>query len=100
MERVFYWHIKVSRLHSSRWKRFCNSGQFFAYWASRETAHWPKPVKLAICGLPLALSAMLIEATRDPVTEGVKVTLMMQVPPAETEAPQVLVLAKSLAFAP
>src|SRR5215472_316479 len=60
----------------------------------------PEPVRLTACGLPLALSAMLIEAARDPIAEGVKVTLMLQLPPAATEAPHVLLWAKSATFEP
>jgi hypothetical protein len=43
---------------------------------------------------------MLTEAARLPLAAGVKVTLMVQFPPAATELPQVLVWAKSLAFVP
>jgi hypothetical protein len=41
------------------------------------------------CGLPLALSVMLSEATRVPVAEGVNKIAIVQLPPAGTEAPQV-----------
>ena len=60
----------------------------------------PVPLRLALWGLPLALSVMLSEAARLPLAEGVKVTLMVQLPPAATELPQVLVWAKSLALVP
>jgi hypothetical protein len=60
----------------------------------------PVPVRLALWGLPLALSAMLTEAARLPLADGVKVTLMVQLAPAATELPQVLVWAKSLALVP
>jgi len=43
---------------------------------------------------------MLIEAVRVPVAVGVKVTLMVQVAPAATLAPQVFVSAKSPRFVP
>ena len=43
---------------------------------------------------------MLIEAVRLPLAEGVKVTLIVQFPPAATELPHVLLWAKSLALAP
>jgi hypothetical protein len=43
---------------------------------------------------------MLIEADRLPLAVGVKVTLMVQLPPAATELPQVLVWAKSPALVP
>lgn len=98
---MFSWHLKVSRrVFIHRAEAVLQFGAISAFGHQRETAHWPKPAKLTVCGLPLALSAMLIEATRDPVAEGVKVTLMVQLPPAGTEVPQVLLCAKSLAFAP
>jgi hypothetical protein len=43
---------------------------------------------------------MLTEAVRLPLAVGVKVTLMVQLPPAATELPQVLVCAKSPALVP
>jgi len=64
------------------------------------TAAVPVPERLAVCGLPLALSVMLTEAVRLPVAAGVKVTVMAQLPPAATELPHVLVWAKSLALVP
>ena len=60
----------------------------------------PVPVKLMVCGLPAALSAMLIVAVRDPATVGVKVVLMVQLLPAATLLPQVFVCAKSPGFVP
>ncbi len=42
----------------------------------------PVPVKLMVCGLPAALSAMETEAIRVPVAVGVKVTLRVQFAPA------------------
>ena len=48
----------------------------------------------------MALSVILSEAVRLALAEGVKVTLMVQLPPAATELPQVLVWAKSLALVP
>jgi len=51
----------------------------------------PVPERVTVCGLPLALSAMLTEAERPPLAEGVKVTLIVQPAPAATELPQVLV---------
>jgi hypothetical protein len=50
----------------------------------------PVPERLTACGLPLALSVMLTEAARLPLAKGVKVTLIVQLPPAATELPQVL----------
>jgi hypothetical protein len=50
----------------------------------------PVPLKLTVCGLPLALS----ETDRVPLTVppavGVKITLIVQVPPAAKVVPQVL----------
>ena len=60
----------------------------------------PVPLRLTVCGLPLALSAIFSEAPRLPLAEGVKVTLMVQLPAAATELPQVLVWAKSPALVP
>src|ERR1035441_8173179 len=42
----------------------------------------PMPVKLTVCGLPLALSAIVSEALRDPTAGGVNVTLIPQLAPA------------------
>jgi len=53
----------------------------------------PVPVRLTVCGLPAALSEMLTDAVRVPVAVGVNVTLIVQLPPAATELPQVLVSA-------
>ena len=50
----------------------------------------PVPERLAVCGLPLALSVMLTEAVRLPLATGVKVTLMVQLAAAATELPHVL----------
>ena len=60
----------------------------------------PVPVRLTDCGLPLALSAMVIAPLRVPVAVGVKVTMIVQLPPAATELPQVLFWAKSPPFVP
>jgi hypothetical protein len=60
----------------------------------------PVPVKVTDCGLPVALSAILIEAERLPLADGVNVTLIVQLPFAATELPQVLVCAKSPALVP
>ena len=51
----------------------------------------PAPERLTVCGLPLALSVMLTEAVRLPLAAGVKVTLMVQLLPAATELPHVVV---------
>ena len=51
----------------------------------------PVPVRLTVCGLPLALSAMETAAVRVPAAVGLKVTLMMQLAVAARVAPQVVV---------
>ena len=51
----------------------------------------PVPERLTVWGLPLALSAILSVAVRTPLAEGVKVMLIVQLAPASTELPQVLV---------
>lgn len=51
----------------------------------------PVPVRLTVCGLPAALSEISTTAVRVPVAVGVNDTLIVQVPPAATEVPQVLV---------
>jgi len=54
----------------------------------------PVPVRVIVCGLPVALSVTVTDAVRVPVAVGVKVTLIVQVPLfAGTELPQVLVWA-------
>src|SRR5271157_5953949 len=63
-------------------------------------AEVPVPLRLRDCGLPLALSVKLTEADRLPVAVGSNVTLTVQLAPAATELPQVLVCAKSPALAP
>ena len=60
----------------------------------------PVPERLTDWGLPAALSVMARAAARLPTAEGVKVMLMVQLAPAATEMPQLLVWAKSLALAP
>ncbi len=60
----------------------------------------PVPERLRDWGLPVALSVMLTEAERLPLVVGSKVTLIVQLPPAATELPQVLVSAKSPGLAP
>ena len=49
------------------------------------------PERVTVWGLPLALSVMLTEAVRLPLAEGLNVTLIVQLLPAATELPQVLV---------
>ena len=60
----------------------------------------PVPVRLTLWGLPVALSARVTAALRVPLAVGVKVTLIVQLAPAATELPQLLVCAKSLALVP
>jgi hypothetical protein len=60
----------------------------------------PVPERTTVCGLPLALSATLTAAVKDPLADGVKVTLIVQLPPAVTLAPQLLLCAKAPGFAP
>ena len=55
----------------------------------------PVPVRFTVCGLPPALSVMLTTPVRLPMLAGVNVTLIVQLPFATTELPQVLVTAKS-----
>ena len=51
----------------------------------------PVPERLTVCGLPRALSVILTEALRLALAEGVNVTLIVQLAPAATELPHVLV---------
>src|SRR5258705_11485587 len=53
----------------------------------------PVPVRLTICGLPVASSVIVMVPVRVPVAVGVNVTLIVQLAPAATEVPQVLVCA-------
>src|SRR5581483_4804265 len=67
----------------------------------RVTGVPPVPVRLTVCGLFGALSNTSSVAVRVPVAAGVNVTLMVQLPPAGTLAPQVLLgVAKSPGSAP
>ena len=51
----------------------------------------PVPLRLTECGLPAPLSFTVTEPLRDPVVEGVKVTLMLQIALTASEAGQLLV---------
>ena len=51
----------------------------------------PEPLRVTVCGLPGALSVMVNVPGWLPVAVGVKVTLIVQFPPAATEVPQVSV---------
>jgi hypothetical protein len=46
----------------------------------------PVPLKLTVCGLPLALSVRVRLPEREPLAAGVKVTLITQLLPAATDA--------------
>ena len=58
------------------------------------------PDKFTTCGLPGALSVMVSDALRSPVSEGVKDTVTVHVAPTASEAPHVFVSVKSLELAP
>jgi hypothetical protein len=60
----------------------------------------PVPVRLTLCGLPLALSVMVSDALRVPDADGVNVTVIMQPFCATRLLPQLLVWAKSPEFVP
>ena len=60
----------------------------------------PVPERLTVCGLPAALSVMVIVPVRLPVALGVKFTVIVQLDPAATLDPHALVCVKSPAFAP
>ena len=60
----------------------------------------PVPDRLTACGLPAALSVMLIAAARVPVAAGVNVTLIVHDALAARLLPHVVVSAKSPAFVP
>ena len=60
----------------------------------------PDPVRLALCGLLLALSVTVRVPVRVPVAVGLKVTLIVQLDAAATLVPQVLVCAKSPLLVP
>src|SRR5205809_845665 len=51
----------------------------------------PDPVRLAVCGLPVALSVTETVAVRVPVVVVFNVPLIVQLPAAATELPQLLV---------
>jgi uncharacterized protein YqcC (DUF446 family) len=60
----------------------------------------PVPERVTVWGDPAALSAMVTDAPRLPAAVGVNVTEMLQLPPAATLAPQVLLCAKSPGLVP
>ena len=53
----------------------------------------PLPVRATDCGLSLALSLMVTAALMSPVDVGLKVRLIVQLAPALSEVPQVVVSA-------
>ena len=53
----------------------------------------PVPVSATVCGLPVAVSVTVMVPGWLPVAVGVKVTVMVQLAAAATDAPQVLVWA-------
>jgi hypothetical protein len=57
----------------------------------RLTGSTPVPVMLMVCGLLLALSVRITDPVTAPVAVGVKVTEIVQLEPAGTSEPQVLV---------
>ena len=57
----------------------------------------PVPVRLAVCGLLVALSVTVNAALRVPVAVGVNVTLIVQLEPAATPVPQLFVCANGAA---
>ena len=60
----------------------------------------PVPVRVAACGLPLALSVTLKVAVLVPLAVGVKVTLIVHWAPVATEVPQLLLCPKSPLLVP
>jgi hypothetical protein len=60
----------------------------------------PVPVRLTVCVAGLALSVIVKVAVSEPTTVGVKVTPRVQLSPAATLGPQLLVSAKSPLFVP
>lgn len=60
----------------------------------------PVPFSVTVCGEPLALSATETVAVKLVAEAGVKVTEMVQLAPAASVSPQVLVSAKSLELVP
>ena len=60
----------------------------------------PVPVRAAVCGEPVALSTTEIEALRLPAEAGVNVIVIVQLAPATSEVPQLLLSPKLLELAP
>ena len=55
----------------------------------------PVPASVTVCGLPVAPSATEIVPVRAPIADGVKLTLIVQLAPAFTDVPQLLIWLKS-----
>src|ERR1700730_1216394 len=55
------------------------------------TPFWPVPLRVMVCGLPVALSAMETAAELAPTAMGVKVTLIVQLAAGASVAVQVVV---------
>ncbi len=92
--RVTHWDVLVT---STGW---LEKARLVGERVAGPVAAVPVPERLTVWGLPLALSAMLSEAVQLPLADGVKVTLIVQLAPAATELPQLLVWAKSLGLVP
>jgi hypothetical protein len=60
----------------------------------------PVPLSAIDCGEPVASSVMVIDADNGPCTAGTKRALIVQLPPAASEVPQVFEVRKSAGFAP
>jgi hypothetical protein len=60
----------------------------------------PVPVRLTVCGLPAAVSVTVRVAVLVNAAVGVNLTLMVQLEPAASVAPHVVVRVKSVLFAP
>lgn len=60
----------------------------------------PVPESDSVCGEPVTLSAMLMEAVLVPAAVGLNATEIVQVPDAATDVPQVLVWMKSPVLEP
>lgn len=61
---------------------------------------FPVPMRVTVCGLPDALSVIVMAALRAPIAVGEKVTEMLQLKPALTALPQLFVCAKSPLLVP
>ncbi len=80
-------------------EQFPPVGQVAPLAAEREKSV-PVPASGTVCGLSEALSVMVTAAARLPDAAGVKLTLTVQLAPAATLVPQVLLSLKSPLFVP